>query len=145
MFMYIRGTAFLLRFLARTRLIPVSRRAIRRRISFRRLLGRTYAPRAVMPLLLHIVVLRQRWDERRPTSQLADPVQNDLGAPVVELDRTADLNHPSGQPPHVTYVFQVARKHHDREWTSQLLRAEVHEMHALGANFHAQHFSHHAL
>jgi hypothetical protein len=44
----------------------------------------------------------------------------------------------------VAYIFKIGREDHDREWAGHLILAEVHEMHAFGADFHAQNFSRHA-
>src|SRR5271170_2335990 len=115
------------------------------RIGFRGLPGRVQSAGAVVALLFYVVVLRQRRDQSRSRGQLADPLQNDFGAAVVEFYRTMDFNDLSRQASDVAYIFEVVREDHDSKWASQLIFAEVDEVHTSGADFHAQDFSRHAL
>lgn len=61
-------------------------------------------PGAEVAAILDVVVLGQWRDHGGPTLDLADAAQDDLGAAVVELQSSADLNGLSSQPPDVTYI-----------------------------------------
>jgi hypothetical protein len=67
---------------------------------------------------------------------LADAVQNDFGAPVIQLDRPVNFDDASCQAADVAYIFKV-----DRKRLGRLLFAELNEMHAFSADLHIQKFS----
>src|SRR5580704_17272532 len=135
--MYIR----LWRVLIRAGLVAISGSSRRLGFHFGRLLWRTQSAGAIVAWFFHIVVLRQRRDQGCAASQLADTVQDDFGAAVVKLHRAPDLDDPSCEPAHVTDVLQVGREDYDREGASGLILAEIHEVDALGADFHAHNLS----
>ena len=54
-------------------------------------------------------------DQGGSPSDLADALQDDFGATVIELDGAADFDGPSDEAADVAHIFQVRREDHDRE------------------------------
>ena len=59
------------------------------------------------------------------SSELSGALQNNLRAPVIQLDRPVDFNHFALQLTNVPYVFEVAREHHHREGADPVVLAEI--------------------
>jgi len=97
----------------------------------------------VMAAVFHVVGFRQRGNHRRAAGDLADAVQNDLRAPVIEFYGSANLDGATGETAHVSNIFQVVFENDDREWTNHLIFTEIKEVNALHADFHAYDFSGH--
>jgi hypothetical protein len=72
---------------------------------------------------------------------LADAVQDDLGASIVEFDRTVDFDDLAYESANVANVFEIGCEDYHREWAGGLLGAEIDEVDSPGAGFHVQDFS----
>ncbi len=96
-----------------------------------------------MAAVFHVVGFREGRNHRRAASDLADAIQNDLRAPIIKFHGSANFDGATGQAAHVSNIFQVMFENYDREWTRQLIFAEIEEVNALHADFHAHDFSSH--
>src|SRR5579871_2046623 len=105
------------------------------------LLRRVNAAGAVVALLFHVVIFGQRGDERRSGGQLADAVEDDFCAPLVQLDRAVNFDGLAGETADIADVFQIGGEDDDREGAGHLVFAEVDEVNALRSDFHAYHFA----
>src|SRR5579862_7814782 len=105
------------------------------------LLRRATSAGAVVALLFHVVIFGQRGNEGRSGGQLADAVEDDFGAPVIELDRAVNFDGLAGEAADIADVFQIGSKHDDGERAGHLIFTEVDEVNALRSDFHAYHFA----
>ena len=83
-------------------------------------------------------------DHGRDPIDLADAIEDDFGAAVIDLDRSVDLDRLAGQPSHVANIFQIVREDNDGEWTRQLIFAEIEEVDALFFDSYAKDFASYA-
>lgn len=120
--------------------VPVGCRVCWSALVFRWFLGRPHSPGTVVALLFHIVVLGQRRDQGWTAGQLADAVQDDLGASVVEFDRSVDFDGSAGEAADIAHVFEIGRKDNDREGAGHLVFAEIEKVHAASADFYSLDF-----
>jgi hypothetical protein len=137
-------TVLLRRFFA-FRVVAIGGGAIGCRLNLGRFLGGTEVSGAVVSGLFHIVVFGERRDEHRSSSNLADALEDNFGAAVVEFHGAADFNGAAGETANVTDIFQVGRKDYDGEGAGHLIFAEVEEVNAPCPDFYAQDFAGHAL
>ena len=72
---------------------------------------------------------------------MADAVQNDFGAPVIQLDRPVNFDEASCKAADLAYIFKVGSEYHDSKRVGGRLFAELNEMHAFSADLHIQNFS----
>ena len=75
---------------------------------------------------------------------MADAVQNDFGAPVLQLDQPVNFDDASCKAADVAYIFKVGSEYHDRKRLGRLLFAELNEMLGFSADLHIQNFSSYA-
>jgi hypothetical protein len=92
-------------------------------------------------LLLDVIVFGHGRDQGGSFGDLADAVEDDLGAAVIQLDRAVNLDGAAFEAADVAYIFQVARKDYDREGTRSLFATESDKVHAFGSNFHMDYAS----
>ena len=76
---------------------------------------------------------------------MADAVQDDFGATVVEFYWAVNLDDLPLEVPNIANILKVSREDHDGKWARHLIRAEIHEVHAFRADFHPQDFAGYAL
>src|SRR5580658_851227 len=106
-----------------------------------RLLGGTKMAGAIVTAVFDVVVLRQGWNHGGAAGDLADAIEHDLSAAVVEFDGAVNLDGAAREAAHVADIFQAGREDHDREGAGHLLFAEVEEVNSFRADFNAQHLS----
>ena len=85
-------------------------------------------PGAVVAAVFDVVVFGQGWDHGGTAGDLADTVEYDFRAAVVEFDVSMNLNHAAFQPADVANIFQSGGEDYDRERASHLIFAEVEEV-----------------
>jgi hypothetical protein len=104
-------------------------------------LRQTEPARAVVALLLHIVVLRQRRNAQPLSAELPGLLKNNLPPSVILFHRTVDLDHSILQLADVADSFQVVRKHHDGKWTHHRILAEIEQRNAPAHVFYVKDFA----
>ena len=119
-------------------IVSVGRRGRRWGFGFGRFLGGAQASGAVVAPILDVVIFRERWDHGRAPGDLADVVENDLGAAFVEFDGSVDFNGAPGQATDVANIFQSGSEDHHRKRAGHLIFAEVEKMNSLIPNSYFQ-------
>lgn len=127
------------------RILPFDIVAVRRGgvglgFGLRRLLARTQTSRTKVAAVFNVVGFGEWRDHSGATGDLADAVQNDFGARVIELDRAVNFDRVASEAANVADVFQIGREDHNREGAGHLILTEIEEMNAFRANFDVQHF-----
>lgn len=100
---------------------------------------------AVVAAVLDIVSFGEWWNQGSASADLADAVQDDFGAAIVELDQSVNFNGAAGQAAHVADILQIVGEDHDGEGACHLIFAEIEEVNAGRVDFDAQDFAGHAL
>jgi hypothetical protein len=98
-----------------------------------------------MAPIFDIVILRNRRNYGCAACDLADALQNDLGAAVIKLDGPQNFNRSSRKMAHIAHVFQIFREDDDRERTRHLIFTEIEKVNSFGADLHADDFSRYTL
>lgn len=101
-------------------------------------------PSAVMAAILNVIFFRHWREQGCASVHLADPAQNNLCSPLVQLYWSMDFNAASRKSAHVAHISKIVRENHHRKRTGHLVFAEVEEVHAF-RSFHAQDCAGHAL
>ncbi len=133
------------RFALHVGFVTVGRAGVGDAFYFCGLFGRTYAASAVVALFFHVVVFRQWWNQGGAAGELADLLEDDFSASVVELDGTVDFDNVALEAAHIADIFQIGREDHDGEWAGSLLGAEVDEVDATGSGLNVGDFAGDAL
>jgi hypothetical protein len=92
-----------------------------------------------------IVVFGQWRNHRSASGDLADAVEDDFGAAVVDLDGSVNFDGAALQAANVANIFQAGRKDHDCEGAGNLIFTEVKEMNSLRTYFYFEDFPGNAL
>ena len=100
---------------------------------------------AEVAAVFDIVVLGEWRDEGGTACDLADAVEDDLSAAVVEFYRTMDFDGAACEAADVADIFQVVGEDDDREGTSHLIFAEVEKVDAPRADLYPKDFTGYAL
>ena len=125
--------------------VAVGGRAVGRGLDLGGFLGGAKTSGTVVAGPFHIVFFGQWRDQHGPSRDLADALEDDFGAAVVEFDGAADFDGAAGESADVANIFQVGSEDYDREGASHVVFAEVEEVNASRADFHMQDFAGHAL
>src|SRR5271165_7034894 len=96
---------------------------------------------AVVAAVFDVVVLGQGGNHGCAPGDLADVVEDDFRAAVVEFDRAFNFDQAARQAADVADIFQITGEDHHRERARHVIFAEVEEMNAARANLDAEHFS----
>jgi hypothetical protein len=133
--------ALLLRLFVAFNVISVGGRGIGLRFDLGRFLGGAEMSGAIVSSIFDVVVLEEWWDHRRSAGDLADAVEDDLGAAVVKFDGSVNFDGTAGEAADVADILQAGREDHYRERAGHLVFAEVEEMDALRTYFYFEDFS----
>lgn len=95
----------------------------------------------VVAFLFHVVLFRKGRDKERAPRNLANAIEDDLGAAVIKFDRTLDFDQVSRKPAHIADIFQIAREDHDGKWAGHLVFTKVEEVNPLRSDFNLQNSS----
>jgi len=82
-------------------------------------------PRAEVPSLLDVIILRKRRNTRAVSSELSCLLQNNLCSAVVFLHRAVYFHNQSLQLPHIANAFQITWKNYGREGTQPVVFTEI--------------------
>ena len=96
-------------------IVAVSRSGIGLGFRLRGFLGGADTTGAVVAGFFYIVFFGQRRDEGGSSGDLADALEDNFGAAVVEFDGVADFDGASGEAADVADVFQVRSEDYYRE------------------------------
>ncbi len=96
---------------------------------------------AVVAAILDVVILGQWRDHGGASGDLADVVQDDFRAAVVEFYCSVDFDGAAGQAANVADIFQSGREHYYAERASRLFLAEVEEVNSLRAHLNFEDFA----
>lgn len=80
---------------------------------------------AVVTAVFYVIVFGQARDHCGASVDLADAVEDDLGAAVIHLYGAVDFDGAAFQAADVADVFEVVREDHDGEGAGRLIFAEV--------------------
>jgi len=92
-------------------------------------------PGTEVATILDIVILGQWRDHGCAAGDLANAVQDDLRASVVEFHGAVNLDRSTCQASDVSNVFQAGRKDHNCEGAGHLVFTKLEEVDSLGSNF----------
>lgn len=121
--------------------VSIDRRGIGFAFGFCWLLRGPEPSGAEMSAVLDVVIFGQRRDHGRAAFDLADAVENDLGAAVVHFHGAADLDGTSREAADVAHILQIIGEDHDGEGAGHLVFAEVEEVDTLIAYLDSYHAS----
>jgi len=106
--------------------------------------GWVQACRAVVPAIVDVIVLGQRWNHGGSASELRNPLQDDLRPPVVELYGSVNFDCAACQLAYVSDILQVRREDHNSKRARRMIFTEVDEVNALVSDLYSQNFAGHA-
>ena len=85
--------------------VAIGRGGIGNGFRFGRFLGRPKVPGAVVPAIFNIVILGKRRDHCGASSDLANAVENDFRAPVVEFHQAVNFDGAPGQTANIANIL----------------------------------------
>ena len=100
---------------------------------------------AEVTAIFYVVIFGKRGNHGGAPRDLADTVQDDLRAAVVEFNGTVNFDGAPSQAADVADIFQSGREDYDREGAGHLILAEVEEMNALNPDSYFEDFARDAL
>lgn len=104
----------------------------------RRFLGWIQAAGAVVAAVFYVVVFGQARDHGGASVDLADAVEDDLGAAVVELNGAVDFNDAAFEAAYIADILQVRNEDDHRKRAGCMIFAEADEVDSFGAGFYVQ-------
>lgn len=107
-------------------------------------LGGVAATGAVVAAVFYVVVFGQAGDHGGASVDLADAVEDDLGAAIVHLYGAVDFDDAAFEAADVAHIFEVMREDHDGEGAGRLIFAETDVVDA-GSGFYVENLASDAL